>query len=132
MKRWVFNFAFFFALIFWIGLGVLAGFYAVEIGILMLGKTSQTSKFMSQRGARKAKRGLQSNMITLGALQAGFIAYYNWNSSWLMRWFLQGGATVVFFVFVTGYTHYRFKEKYMKMNSAAPHPPPYHANEHTE
>jgi len=53
MKRWIFNFAFAFAAVFWAGMGVTLGFYGVEIGILLLGKTSQTSKFMGRREARK-------------------------------------------------------------------------------
>jgi hypothetical protein len=58
MKRWIFNFAFAFAAIFWAGVGVTLGFYGVEIGILLLGKTSQTSKFMGRREARKVSPAL--------------------------------------------------------------------------
>ena len=113
MKRWVFNFAFTFAVIFWGGSGILLGYYAVEIGILLLGKTSMTRKFMSKRDARKLKRRMQTTSQTVGGILATALAYFMWNTGWRTRWMVQGSLNGLIFIISTGMTYSTFKKKYM-------------------
>jgi hypothetical protein len=130
MQRWAFNFAFFFAVIFWCGFGILSGFYGAEIGILLLGKTSMTSKFMRRKDARRLKQSIQSNALLFGAIIATLLAYFMWNNSWQRRWLVQGGTNFLFFLTVMGLTYNLFKTKYMSSSHNTVPPPPYTEREH--
>jgi len=117
MKRYMFNIAFVFALVFWTGCGIIAGFYGTELGLLFVGKAKDIAKFRRMKEIRDLKRELQITHQTLCGGTVALVTYFLWNRATYIRWLSQSITITLLFTGTTLYVRRSMVTRYVAYRS---------------